>query len=77
MHIGEHYKAAMFLAVNKSSFNCFCLKCWVYDFVMGAILDPNTDDNYKRTVINEHFAMAMDGADPKVFWEQLGDPNLN
>jgi len=77
MLLGEVHSATMFLAVNKHSFACFCVKCWVTDFVKGAMLDDRTSDEEKKTLINNHFAAAQAGYDEDLFWSKLGKPELN
>lgn len=74
---GQHYKAAMFLALNKDLFSAFCLKCWVEDYVIGAMLDETTTDDYKITVINKHITETMSDVGSEMFWSKVGSPGLN
>lgn len=74
---GEASQALLFLVSNKNSFTCFCTKCWVTDFTIGAMLDEDTTDEQKIDLINAHIDVAMQGYDKDLFWSKLGNPDLN
>lgn len=75
--LGKLHTAAMMIKATQHTFDCYCAKCWVNDFVTSAMLDTNTTDDEKIGLINNHLETAMVGYDEELFWSRLGKPELN
>ncbi len=77
LEVGMEDEAVCYIELNRENFNGYCTNCWVTYYTGLAMLDPETSDSDKVSIINSRIADTIDIVGASQFWDAVGNPELN
>lgn len=77
IQVGMTDSATMFIKHHKQSFNGYCTNCWVKHYTGQAMLDEDTSDQQKISIINKHITVTIETIGASKFWDAISNPELN